>query len=51
MAIAAAVEDPPLGPDFEHLRWFALPSEVVSELQGKGPCAQDTGRRSFRTRP
>jgi selenocysteine lyase/cysteine desulfurase len=25
---------PSLTPDFEHLRWFALPSEVLHELQG-----------------
>jgi selenocysteine lyase/cysteine desulfurase len=51
VAIAAAIEDPPLSPDFEHLRWFALPSEVLAELQGKSPCAHEPGRRSFRTRP
>jgi len=30
------LEDPPLTGDFEHLRWFALPGEVLAELQGKG---------------
>ncbi len=28
------IEDPPLSPDFEELRWFPLPSEVVGELGG-----------------
>ena len=28
------VKDPPLNDDFEHLRWFWLPSEVVAELRG-----------------
>ncbi|HTJ45624.1 MAG TPA: aminotransferase class V-fold PLP-dependent enzyme [Kofleriaceae bacterium] len=51
VSIAAAIDDAPLAADFEHLRWFPLPSEVLSELQGK-ECAHDaTGRRSFRTRP
>ncbi len=27
--------DPPLTDDFEHLRWFALPAEVLAELQGR----------------
>jgi selenocysteine lyase/cysteine desulfurase len=30
-----AVEDPPLSDDFEALRWFPLPSEVLAELQGR----------------
>jgi selenocysteine lyase/cysteine desulfurase len=30
-----AAADPPLSDDFEHLRWFPLPSEVLAELRGK----------------
>jgi hypothetical protein len=30
-----AVEDPALSDDFEHLRWFPLPGEVLAELQGR----------------
>ena len=26
--------DPPLTADFEHLRWFWLPREIASELEG-----------------
>ncbi|MBW1876722.1 MAG: aminotransferase class V-fold PLP-dependent enzyme [Deltaproteobacteria bacterium] len=29
------VEDPPLSDDFEALRWFPLPSEILAELQGR----------------
>ena len=29
------IEDRPLSPDFEHLRWFPLPAEVARELQGE----------------
>jgi selenocysteine lyase/cysteine desulfurase len=49
--IAAAAEDPPLTADFELLRWFTLPSEVLLELQGKGKGFEAAGRKSFRTRP
>lgn len=31
---APASPDPELSPDFEHLRWFPLPGEVVQELRG-----------------
>jgi selenocysteine lyase/cysteine desulfurase len=45
---AAALDDAPLTEDFEHLRWFALPSEAQAELQGKaGPAFE----RGFRPRP
>jgi selenocysteine lyase/cysteine desulfurase len=33
----APLEDPALTDDFEALRWFALPGEVLAELQGRGP--------------
>jgi hypothetical protein len=36
-------EDPPLSPDFEQLRWFPLPGEVLAELRGEevnSPCSQ-----------
>ncbi|HLU48363.1 MAG TPA: aminotransferase class V-fold PLP-dependent enzyme, partial [Planctomycetota bacterium] len=29
------IDDPPLSEDFEHLRWFPLPTEILAELQGK----------------
>ncbi|MCA9597307.1 MAG: aminotransferase class V-fold PLP-dependent enzyme [Myxococcales bacterium] len=31
------LEDTPLSPDFEHLRWFPLPAEVAAELSGEAP--------------
>jgi selenocysteine lyase/cysteine desulfurase len=31
----ALVADPDLGPDFEALRWFPLPTEVLAELRGQ----------------
>jgi len=37
LASAPPLEDAPLTPDFEHLRWFSLPAEVQAELQGRGP--------------
>jgi selenocysteine lyase/cysteine desulfurase len=40
------VEDPVRTPDFEELRWFPLPSEVLAELRG-GP----TGRHAVLLRP
>jgi hypothetical protein len=50
-AIGAAADDPPLTADFEELRWFSLPSEVLAELQGKGPCGlPSSGRKGFRPR-
>lgn len=33
-----ALSDPPLPPDFETLRWFPLPQEILMELQGR-PCS------------
>jgi selenocysteine lyase/cysteine desulfurase len=39
------LDDPPLTGDFEHLRWFALPGEVLAELQGKG--GRRDGPRTF----
>jgi selenocysteine lyase/cysteine desulfurase len=48
-AAAPAIDDPPLNADFEHLRWFALPSEALAELQGRA--AADERDRGFRTRP
>lgn len=33
---APALEDPPLSPDFEALRWFPLPGEILAELKGQG---------------
>ena len=30
-----AMEPPELSPEFEHLRWFPLPCEVVDELHGE----------------
>lgn len=35
-ADAEPLADPPLGPDFEHLRWFPLPGEILAELKGQG---------------
>ena len=32
----ALVRDPQLSEDFEHLRWFPLPSEALAELRGAG---------------
>jgi len=32
-----AADDPPRTDDFEELRWFPLPGEVLAELQGRGP--------------
>ncbi len=40
-AVAPSLADPPLTPDFEHLRWFALPAEVQAELQGRGPARRE----------
>ena len=31
----ASAEDPELSADFEHLRWFPLPSEILDELHGR----------------
>jgi hypothetical protein len=38
-----AVTDPPLTDDFEALRWFPMPDEVLAELQGRAH-----GRREHR---
>lgn len=32
---AVGLEDPALSSDFEHLRWFPLPSEIAAELAGQ----------------
>ena len=37
------VADPPRTPDFEELRWFPLPGEVLEELRGRTP----TGRHAL----
>jgi hypothetical protein len=29
---AGAVDDPPLGPGFERIRWFPLPAEALARL-------------------
>ncbi|WP_428264817.1 aminotransferase class V-fold PLP-dependent enzyme [Haliangium sp.] len=29
------IDDHPLSPDFEHLRWFPLPAEALAELRGQ----------------
>jgi selenocysteine lyase/cysteine desulfurase len=34
---SVSLEDPPRTPDFEELRWFPLPSEVLAELRGGEP--------------
>jgi selenocysteine lyase/cysteine desulfurase len=33
--LTLTVEDPPRTPDFEELRWFPLPHEVLEELRGR----------------
>lgn len=33
----AVIDDPPLTDDFEHLRWFPLPGDVLAQLQGRAP--------------
>ena len=33
-AVQAQVDDPSLGADFEHLRWFWMPAEIQAELKG-----------------
>jgi hypothetical protein len=30
------LEEPQVSEDFEHLRWFPLPSEILAELRGEG---------------
>ncbi|MBZ0231931.1 MAG: aminotransferase class V-fold PLP-dependent enzyme [Deltaproteobacteria bacterium] len=37
-----AARDPALTPDFEHLRWFWLPREIASELEGR-ECSAGAG--------
>jgi selenocysteine lyase/cysteine desulfurase len=32
---ALEIDDPELNPDFQHLRWFPLPGEVLAELRGE----------------
>jgi len=39
---ATVVNDPNLSDDFQHLRWFPLPGEVLSELQGKNGSSEDS---------
>jgi selenocysteine lyase/cysteine desulfurase len=39
---AVSLEDPPRTPDFEELRWFPLPSEVLAELRGSEPASRRT---------
>jgi hypothetical protein len=34
---SVSIEDPPRTPDFEELRWFPLPGEVLAELRGVEP--------------
>ncbi len=34
------IEDPALSQNFEHLRWFFLPGEILAELQGRGCAAR-----------
>ncbi len=34
------INDPPLSPDLEELRWFPLPVEVAAELAGNAPQSQ-----------
>ena len=41
------IDELPRTPDFEDLRWFPLPSEVLEELRGKQP----TGRHAALLRP
>jgi selenocysteine lyase/cysteine desulfurase len=36
-----ADDDPDLTDDFEHLRWFPLPGEILAELRGAGPRGRD----------
>ncbi len=46
------IEDPELSDDFEHLRWFPLPGEILRELQGAPPPEphQTLSPRSFSKR-
>ncbi len=34
------IEDPVLSQNFEHLRWFFLPGEILAEIQGRGCAAR-----------
>lgn len=36
-----SIEDPERSEAFEQLRWFALPSEILAELQGRAPRAPE----------
>jgi selenocysteine lyase/cysteine desulfurase len=38
-----SIEDPPRTRDFEELRWFPLPGEVLDELRGSAPHAPTSG--------
>jgi hypothetical protein len=40
------IADPSLNVDFEHLRWFPLPGEILREL--KGEAAPDQGAHSIK---
>ncbi|MCE9578974.1 MAG: aminotransferase class V-fold PLP-dependent enzyme [Deltaproteobacteria bacterium] len=42
---ATPLDDAPMTGDFEELRWFALPAEVLAELQGKTPARTHRGFR------
>lgn len=49
--VSAPIHDAPLTDDFEELRWFVLPAEAQTELQGGGACpASAVVTRAFHTR-